>query len=955
MWEDESSEPQLVVQYAESGYRLVDNLSVAGSVDDGTAVIYGARGSTPTLLRWPMVEDPENEGEWVFTSEPVINELSNIPTGAWGTPGWAAPKGPGIDAPFLAGGRSTTAIRDYAADATTTGYLEVPGNRNIGSAHYLAGGESEFIVAYHPTVRNARIHEIGGEPGGVWTNRTGEDYGFTPVIGPTVENTYGDVASRVNADGTVTLFVLGTSNGIGAYTTTEALFEPVQQVLTVAEARAEGSGATVTFEAVIGRTMGAFTYLQDETAGITIRETSGSFKDAVDDGTLQPGTRVRVTGELSEYNHLLQINQDDLDEWEILGQEESPEPALITLQDLVDNGEQYEGMVVRVENLVTSSSDETFAAAKSYVVSDETTEEGIVELRVPNESDTEVVGVAVPQVAFAFEGAVGQFSFDEPNSGYQLMAIQAADIIVPEPVPVLEDPLWVINAGDVPWFANDNATRGGDYNPATDNLLVPSRTGQAQVQILHPATGQALGMLDMTNVEGGTFVINEVSVTADGQIFVANLAQLGGDLKIYRWADQQATPEVVYEGQPLEGARYGDALHASADGDDVLVFVSGTGTHNIAMITLSDGDADVELIELDDDIARAGIFRVPGQDSLWVNGAGTDLTKIAFDGTVGRVVGPDVLSTAYGDIYHFNWRDRSYILTGPQYQADHRFLVVDVTDAGEERVVYETIGLGETPNANAVGFVTADWKRGNLIVGATNNAIASFSLEERENTAPQAGGIAIPLNNAEITIEGDSDQMLTIVWRHGIDAEGDPVLHTWQLSTSNDFGTLVFEDATLNDTTTAVSYEDLAAFLDDQGITGGESLTVYHRVLVSDGELSRASAVSTLTLTRGTMTNIDPRSDLPREFALQGNYPNPFNPTTNIRFDLPEAADVSVEIFDILGRKVMELNMNAVQAGANQNIRVDASALASGTYLYRVVAEMASQTRSETGKMVLVK
>lgn len=51
----------------------------------------------------------------------------------------------------------------------------------------------------------------------------------------------------------------------------------------------------------------------------------------------------------------------------------------------------------------------------------------------------------------------------------------------------------------------------------------------------------------------------------------------------------------------------------------------------------------------------------------------------------------------------------------------------------------------------------------------------------------------------------------------------------------------------------------------------------------------------------------------------------------------------------------MVLTNNTFQAGANHNIRVDASALASGTYLYRIVAEMASRTRVDTGKMVLVK
>ena len=94
---------------------------------------------------------------------------------------------------------------------------------------------------------------------------------------------------------------------------------------------------------------------------------------------------------------------------------------------------------------------------------------------------------------------------------------------------------------------------------------------------------------------------------------------------------------------------------------------------------------------------------------------------------------------------------------------------------------------------------------------------------------------------------------------------------------------------------------------------------------------------------------------VPTEFALNGNYPNPFNPTTTISFDLPEASDVTLEVFDMMGRRVATLVNGQLSAGAYEaqwNARSDAgSAVASGVYLYRLQAGSFVATQ----RMVLMK
>ncbi len=91
-------------------------------------------------------------------------------------------------------------------------------------------------------------------------------------------------------------------------------------------------------------------------------------------------------------------------------------------------------------------------------------------------------------------------------------------------------------------------------------------------------------------------------------------------------------------------------------------------------------------------------------------------------------------------------------------------------------------------------------------------------------------------------------------------------------------------------------------------------------------------------------------TDIPKEFMLFNNYPNPFNPITKIRFDLPKSDFVIVTIFDILGRKVAALVNEQLQPGTFE-AEWNASSYPSGVYLYRLDAGTFTQTR----KMLLIK
>ncbi|HET6567932.1 MAG TPA: cohesin domain-containing protein [Rhodothermales bacterium] len=96
-------------------------------------------------------------------------------------------------------------------------------------------------------------------------------------------------------------------------------------------------------------------------------------------------------------------------------------------------------------------------------------------------------------------------------------------------------------------------------------------------------------------------------------------------------------------------------------------------------------------------------------------------------------------------------------------------------------------------------------------------------------------------------------------------------------------------------------------------------------------------------------------SELPRAFALRGSYPNPFSTRATLTFDLPQSAEVTVVIYDLLGREVRRLAAGEVAAGAGRRLELNGSGLPSGTYLYRLQAEMPSATRSAFGRFVLIR
>jgi len=100
-------------------------------------------------------------------------------------------------------------------------------------------------------------------------------------------------------------------------------------------------------------------------------------------------------------------------------------------------------------------------------------------------------------------------------------------------------------------------------------------------------------------------------------------------------------------------------------------------------------------------------------------------------------------------------------------------------------------------------------------------------------------------------------------------------------------------------------------------------------------------------------TSIQPGEDskvVPGTFTLHHNYPNPFNPTTVIPFDLHKNAHVRLKVYDALGREIGTFIDSNMKAGSH-NFEFDGSNLASGTYYFKITVD----TKVATGRMMLIK
>lgn len=185
-------------------------------------------------------------------------------------------------------------------------------------------------------------------------------------------------------------------------------------------------------------------------------------------------------------------------------------------------------------------------------------------------------------------------------------------------------------------------------------------------------------------------------------------------------------------------------------------------------------------------------------------------------------------------------------------------------------------------------------------VGLLNGERRAFLLSPTINKAPTATDDVIALDNlSPVTLN---------VLENDSDADGDTLRIV--SVTQGQFGEVTIE----NDH--SLVYHPGAAFIDSDRFT----------YIVEDGNGGRSEGSVALSIDR---------ANLPAEFSLDQNYPNPFSPRTTIAFGLPEKAEVRLEVFNLLGQRVALL-VDGTKPAGRHSVEFTADHLPGGVYIYRI-------------------
>ena len=195
------------------------------------------------------------------------------------------------------------------------------------------------------------------------------------------------------------------------------------------------------------------------------------------------------------------------------------------------------------------------------------------------------------------------------------------------------------------------------------------------------------------------------------------------------------------------------------------------------------------------------------------------------------------------------------------------------------------------------------------------------------------------------------DDNYTLQWSASTNLDEDPI-HYLVYAKVGSYPAEEIYDTTV--TTLPISSREFLNNVFEQ--TPGNGVTVRFSVSATDGiDTVKVSGDDRVVYVNRYEFLSTETNGMPTEFALHENYPNPFNPSTTLRFDLPELSDVNVIIYNMLGQEMKTFNMQNISAG-HHSIKWNATndlgdPVSAGVYLYQL------QTRDfvKTRKMILLK
>lgn len=297
------------------------------------------------------------------------------------------------------------------------------------------------------------------------------------------------------------------------------------------------------------------------------------------------------------------------------------------------------------------------------------------------------------------------------------------------------------------------------------------------------------------------------------------------------------------------------------------------------------------------------------------------------------------------------------------WSPDSMYIAFDRTPAGDQSI-YIVPSTGGTPTLIRNNAVDAEWSNNSqrlVFQDVTDGSIRTVDISGGSETTVVSYGINPSWsNNGKYIVYSDGNNIWKIKISESGEPQGSPVQLTFdgsgiingQPSWSNNNMTIVFHS---NRTTGDFDIWTVSATGGTPSLlTGNPDYGDYDPCYSKNGKYIAYARFTSASLPKSNSNSKETisvnKNSLPTEYVLEQNFPNPFNPSTIIRYALPENSNVSLIIYDILGREIAVLVNGEVGAGYHQ-VLFDGSKLSSGIYF----CKLTSGNFTRINKMLLMK
>ncbi|MDA3866394.1 MAG: T9SS type A sorting domain-containing protein [Salinivirgaceae bacterium] len=309
--------------------------------------------------------------------------------------------------------------------------------------------------------------------------------------------------------------------------------------------------------------------------------------------------------------------------------------------------------------------------------------------------------------------------------------------------------LWVRDDlyGNMPlWFSSENnSERGLAFHG--DNLYVVSRNTELSVKILHCSSGNDKGQLNIAGIAGGTYKLNDIETSWDGQILACNLTvnAAGDDFKIYKWIGEASSAQLflTFNSSSL---RLGDSFTVLGNvSQNAVIYAAAANTNKVIRWVITNGiPGTAEIITLQN-ISNIGTapevvpFGVSPSEDFMVNGNAISATQFTANGNyVGEISG--------GVILGYSNASQMLIIGGSRYYVafqnnpnsndpnSQNIRITNITNGVNNATGADVYGvsekLGSNPNYNCTGDIAIKHSLNPediiIYVLSTNNGIAAY-------------------------------------------------------------------------------------------------------------------------------------------------------------------------------------------------------------------------------------